>query len=111
MTPGERTKLAAVLGRLGSEHAGERDAAALAADRLVRGRGLTWDAVLLEPARPHARAEPRPGLDDLAVCGRALDKLTPWEAEFIMGCAKQRTVSLKQQAIISRIAARLRGAA
>lgn len=109
MTSAERNRLAGVLGMLGSPHPGERDAAALAADRLVRGRGLSWDAVLLEPARPHARAEP-PGFDDLAMCGRALDRLTPWEQDFVTSCARQRTVTAKQQAIISRIAVRLRGA-
>jgi hypothetical protein len=36
LAPATRTKLAAVLALLGSPHQGERDAAALAADRLVK---------------------------------------------------------------------------
>jgi hypothetical protein len=43
-------RLTKLLGVLGSEHAGERDAAALAIERLRRSTGLTW-ADLLRPAR------------------------------------------------------------
>jgi hypothetical protein len=42
----DRTRLARVLGMLGSEFAGERAAAAKLADELVRASGSTWPAVL-----------------------------------------------------------------
>lgn len=42
MNRGTRIKLAAVLGMLGSEHAGERAAAALAAHRLIGSLDMTW---------------------------------------------------------------------
>ena len=45
-----RTKLAKLLGMLGSDHPGERDAAALAAHRLVTQAGLTWRQVVTPPA-------------------------------------------------------------
>lgn len=109
MTPAERTRLAGVLGMLGSPHPGERDAAALAADRLVRGRGLTWDAVLQESARPQVRAEPPPG-GDLWECARSVHLLTEWEQDFVVSVSQQRTLSEKQRAVLARIAARLRGA-
>jgi hypothetical protein len=48
MTRSDRIKLARILGMLGSEHAGERAAAALAAHRLVQRSGDTWWS-LLEP--------------------------------------------------------------
>jgi hypothetical protein len=57
MTPAERTKLARILGRLGSEHAGERDAAALAASRFVQARDTTWPAVLEGRGPDDAMAE------------------------------------------------------
>ncbi len=38
----DRDRLVKLLGMLGSEHAGERDAAALAIERLRRDRGLSW---------------------------------------------------------------------
>jgi len=50
MRKGDLTRLVRILGMLGSDHDGERAAAALAADRLVRGSGWTWWD-LLAPAR------------------------------------------------------------
>lgn len=50
MRKGDMTRLVRILGMLGSDHAGERAAAAQAADRLVRGGGWTWSD-LLAPAR------------------------------------------------------------
>jgi hypothetical protein len=43
----ERQRLTAILGMLGSEHQGERDAAALQAEAFRRKHGLTW-AELIE---------------------------------------------------------------
>ena len=50
MRKGDLTRLIRILGMLGSDHDGERAAAALAADRLVRGSGRSWSD-LLAPAR------------------------------------------------------------
>ena len=56
LTDNDTTKLAAILGMLGSNHAGERDAAALAACRFIRERGLQW----LELLQPDAIAPDDP---------------------------------------------------
>lgn len=48
MTRSDRIKLARILGMLGSDHEGERAAAALAAHRLVRRAGASWWS-LIEP--------------------------------------------------------------
>jgi hypothetical protein len=70
---------------------GERDAAALAADRLVRGRGLDWltalGGVQLEQPMSQPGWTPSPSpvpthVGDLQACGRRLDLLTPWETAF-----------------------------
>ena len=115
----ERTKLAHVLGMLGSPHQGERDAAALAADRLVRGRGLDWLDVLggspADPpiSRPGWTPSPSPVPDhmgDLQTCGQRLDVLTAWEREFVTNLAQRRTVSRKQRDILAAIAAKVRSA-
>lgn len=45
-----REKLVAILGMLGSGHAGERDAAALAATNLLHKMNTTWDAVIMPEA-------------------------------------------------------------
>jgi cell division protein FtsB len=42
MKQGDLVKLTRILGMLGSEHAGERAAAALAANRQVRALNTTW---------------------------------------------------------------------
>jgi hypothetical protein len=57
MTDAERQRLAAILGMLGSEHQGERDAAALQAEAFRRKHGLTWAELLAMPEMP-APSEP-----------------------------------------------------
>ena len=53
----ERQRMAAILGMLGSAHAGERDAAARQAEALRRKLGLTWaDVLMAQPEQP----EPEP---------------------------------------------------
>ena len=49
MQAGDAARLTRVLGMLGSEHAGERAAAALAADRLIKRLGLSWQEILTPP--------------------------------------------------------------
>ena len=49
MTSADLSKLNRILGMLGSDNPGERAAAALAADRLVRKIGTNWWALLGEP--------------------------------------------------------------
>lgn len=51
ISKGNLFRLTRILGMLGSAHDGERAAAALAADRLVREMGTTWQD-LLDPERP-----------------------------------------------------------
>ena len=46
MTQGDRTKLIRILGMLGSDHPGERSAAALAAHRLVQSKRTNWHDLL-----------------------------------------------------------------
>jgi hypothetical protein len=48
MTDAERQRLAAILGMLGSEHAGERAAAGLQAEAFRKKHGLAWDQLLAE---------------------------------------------------------------
>ncbi|WP_159348517.1 hypothetical protein [Roseomonas harenae] len=50
MRSGDAARLARVLALLGSEYAGERASAALAAHRLVKRLGTTWQEVLAPKA-------------------------------------------------------------
>ncbi len=117
LAPADRTRLARVLGMLGSPHQGERDAAALAADRLVRGRGLDW----LDVLGGSERAEPisRPGwtapptvdhMADVRVCQRHFNSLTTWEMGFISDLAQRRSVTQRQREVLAAIAAKVRTA-
>lgn len=49
LTPDDRRRLVSILGMLGSEHTGERDAAAIAAVALMKRCAATWDEVI-QPA-------------------------------------------------------------
>lgn len=114
----DRTRLAHVLALLGSPHQGERDAAALAADRLVRGRGLAWTDVLAPETstsgkpRPEASRNHDPSPPDydsnLRACRLRPDLLTAWERDFIASLPQQRRVSLRQRDKLAQIAAHVR---
>ena len=65
MTDTDRARLAAILGMLGSAHAGERAAAALHAERFRKQHGLTWGEMLAaqpapEPTEEVSEPEPEP---------------------------------------------------
>jgi hypothetical protein len=76
LTPRERAKLAAILARLASPHAGERAAAGLLASAFVAKRGLAWVdlAALLQPvpASSVTQREPPPRQERRRGCGK------PW---------------------------------
>jgi hypothetical protein len=115
----ERTRLAQMLGLLGSDHAGERDAAGLAAHRMIRQRGLTWHDVLtpsLPPPDHERRADH--GTDPLrsdwramaAACLRFPHLFDQRERKFLSGLQRFRQLSAKQHAILVRLVTRLRAA-
>src|SRR4249919_707795 len=60
MTTVERQRLAAILGMLGSDHAGERDAAAHQAEAFRRKHQLTWAELLAIPPIAAAPLPPEP---------------------------------------------------
>lgn len=113
LNPDDRRRLAGVLARLSSDHAGEREAAALLATRLVRDRNVSWlDVLEPEPLghRP-AAADPRHNADlgsDLALCQRHIGRLTVWEHEFVWSVARMRRQSPGQSRKLAEIADALR---
>lgn len=66
MQTADLTRLNRILGMLGSDNDGERAAAALAADRLVKKMGTTWWSLLGEPDIS-PRGGPRRGIRQAAV--------------------------------------------
>ena len=107
LTPAGRAKLAAILGRLGSEFDGERAAAGLMADRLVREAGLTWPDVLAAPPP----ATPPPPIEDwracAAWCADRPELLNPWEQSFLSGlAARHKPLTPRQANILQRLLGR-----
>jgi hypothetical protein len=109
LLPDTRRKLASVLGMLGSDFAGERDAAAQLATRIVRGAGVQWEDLIAGP-RPGPRHDPPPdGWRKVAQrCAAYPEWLSDWERGFVAGLARWRCLSARQAAALDRIALRLR---
>lgn len=115
----DRVKLARVLGMLGSDHPGERDAAGQAAMRIVRDAGLTWGDVLL-PAPPAPGYFPSSSTgrwhpdtrsrveDDLGLCLRNLHLLSAWEESFCLSLATKPHPTPRQLGKLLEIAQQLR---
>jgi hypothetical protein len=107
-----RTKLAKLLGMLGSDHVGERDNAARAAHKLVTEARLTWMDVVQpaptehRPPQPSAQPWRQTVRDLLATPG----SLRAWERnEFLPSILGFSKLSQKQRNILNEIAARVLG--
>ena len=103
-----RDRLAKLLGLLGSSHSGERDAAALAANRLLQQHNLTWQdmfSVKPEGCQP-------PEWNWRATCEQLAarhDALRPWERGFVGNLPKFASLTAKQEHALSEIAKRVLG--
>jgi hypothetical protein len=104
----DRQRLAKLLGMLGSDHPGERDAAALAAHRFIQSRGLTWQDVLQSEAAPHANYNTvQPWRETVAACLRQPGSLRQWEGGFLRSLTGFARISPKQRAVLNQIAERV----
>jgi hypothetical protein len=73
----DHDRLIKLLGMFGSEHAGERDAAARAIERPRRRTGMTWaDLLRPAPARPRIIVPPWPAMAPILMRGEFLE-MTP----------------------------------
>jgi hypothetical protein len=86
----------------GSDHAGERAAAAAKADELVRRLGLTWTEVLTSEPRSLA-APAASAAQKLAFVRRHLHALNDWEIGFIRDLAHYRRLTPKQVNIVDQL--------
>jgi hypothetical protein len=81
----DQDRLVRVLGMLGSEHMGERAAAAAKADELVRAAGITWSDIVvpasLEPLQGRVWREQTRELLAAGRCRLAKWCALPWGAE------------------------------
>jgi hypothetical protein len=107
-----RTKLAKLLGMLGSDHVGERDNAARAAHKLVTDARLTWIDVV-QPA-PTEHRPPQPSAPPWRQTVRNLlarpGSLRAWERnEFLPSLLGFQKLSPKQRSCLDQIASRVLG--
>ena len=116
LSPAERTRLVALLGMLGSDHAGERANAGSLAAKLIRERGLTWGDLVTpvlpsgqESARQHRASGEATVQADIRFCSRYFSHLTAWEQTFVASVSGRAKLSEKQAQILRQAADKLRG--
>jgi len=106
LTGADALRLSKLLGMLGSDHAGERDAAGLAAHQLIQKRGLTWrDALVREaPKREPLYSTWRTACADLL---QRSGDLRPWERKFVADLPAFKRISTKQRYVLFEIVDRV----
>lgn len=111
LTSAERTRLICILGMLGSNQGGERAAAGLFASRMLRERGLTWDALIVGCEAPGTmQSSAQDGQLDLDLCLQHPEHLTAWEGRFVAALMRRRGPPMPGQvAKLAQIATSLRG--
>lgn len=106
LDPAVASKLTKVCGLLGSDHDGERAAAAWQATRLLRQAGLTWADLFAPVPPPRTRAAAPVRAPHAARVQWALgfqDRLTPWESGFLRDISRRRRLSARQAAMLETI--------
>jgi hypothetical protein len=106
-----KAQLQKIVARFESEHQGEREAAILAATRILDQHGLRWCEVFTPPESP--KRETQSGGWG-ATCHRLLEErscLTRWEIGFISELRRFPRISDRQREILSGISYRVLGAA
>jgi hypothetical protein len=112
LPPAERKRLADLLGRLGSDHPGERDNAGVMAHRIIKTRGLSWPEII-DPPPPVERSLPeiRTWRSTVAKCLSHPGSLRKWEIGFLQDLPKFHGISVKQRYCSKVIADRVLGRA
>ncbi len=103
-----RQRLVKLLGMLGSNHAGERDAAGLAAHRLLQQHKVGWRD-LLAPTPVYREPLHSTWRVTCAELMKRTGDLRPWERQFVADLPNFRRVSTKQRYVLSEIAKRVLG--
>lgn len=108
LTKEELTRLVGILGRLGSDYDGERAAAGLLASRLLRDKGLTWLDLLGKGQSREAPYRNQASNGGLGLCLRHIERLTPWEQQFVRLLAMRSQCSQKQNEVVRKLVLKLR---
>ena len=107
LSSADRSTLAKILGRIGSNYDAEALAAARKADAIVRAKGATWPIVLGLDAELLTKPEP----EHLAVArdllGRGKGICTDWEMRFLRGVLAFKTLTHHQRQSLDGIRAKV----
>jgi hypothetical protein len=106
LAPVDRDRLVKLLGLLGSNHQGERAAAALKADQHLRALGLSWGDIIAQPS------EPAPSWQRMCAAILASGRATQWEINFcenLLRSWRGPEVTRKQRATLDKIFEKCRG--
>ena len=114
LTSSDRRRLIGVLKLLASSSAGERDAAALAAVRIVSATGLSWAEIIAEPeAEPYD--EDASGEDGRALAAMLLRwhaaAFNAVELDFLYNAASLHQLTPRQAQWLRRLVKKVRGSA
>jgi hypothetical protein len=108
LSPPDRVRLAKLLALCSSGYDGEALAAARAADRFIRDRGLTWQDVLQPKAAPAANHNTvQPWRETATACLRQPGSLRQWEGGFLRSLIGFERISAKQRSVLEQIAGRV----
>jgi len=109
LSPPDRRKMVAILGRLASDQAGEVVAAAHLASSMMRKNGLCWEDLLGSgPEQKGAEAKPECAHDRIREILKHAGLLSEWERSFLTDLLKRRAISVKQRSKIDEITQQLR---
>jgi hypothetical protein len=105
----ELERLAKLCGMFGSDHAGERAAAAAKADALLRHLGVTWHELIAPTHRPLIAPPTRPAsvAAKIALLRQRAGLLNRWERDFLASLNGFRRLSPKQCAIVDDLFERI----
>jgi hypothetical protein len=98
--------LAKVCGMFGSDHAGERAAAAAMANKLVRTQGLTWSEIIVPMSS--TPTSPRSIEEQIDFALSYKEVLSAWDWGFVNGIRGRQFLTEKQLAKLGDIVAKVR---
>lgn len=105
-----RHDLAKIIALLASDQAGERDAAVLAATRLLNRHCLRWPGLLALPPPPKREPLHSKWRSTCAELAMRQGDLRPWERRFVADLPAFPCISTKQRYVLMEIAERVLGA-
>lgn len=98
-------RLSKIMGMLGSDHDGERSAAAWQASKLLREAKLTWRDVIGTTTCPMCKPSASFGWRRLAARCLEVGGVTSWERDFLNSLlSKSYPLTPKQAAVLNKIA-------